>query len=128
MKTKDPWGKPTVCNIVGNDTVWKMFKYRVFSGPYFPHSDWIQRNKPYLSVFSLNAGKYGPEKTPYLDTFHAVLCLVPTKNLKKSHKMLISLSTANVQLQLKSIYKNNIQNIQNLVFSAAYCPFLAVLQ
>ena len=25
-----------------------------------------------LSVFSLNAGKYGPEKTPYLDTFHTV--------------------------------------------------------
>ena len=25
-------------------------------------------------VFSgLNAGKYGPEKTPYLDTFHAVI-------------------------------------------------------
>ena len=31
-----------------------------FSGPYFP-------------VFALNTGKYGPEKTPYLDTFHAVL-------------------------------------------------------
>ena len=28
----------------------------------FLHSDWI-----------MNAGKYGPEKTPYLDTFHAVL-------------------------------------------------------
>ena len=27
----------------------------------------------YLSVFSLNAGKYGPEKTSYLDTFYAVL-------------------------------------------------------
>ena len=26
----------------------------------------------YLSVFSPNVGKYGPEKTPYLDTFHAV--------------------------------------------------------
>ena len=26
----------------------------------------------YLSVFSSNAGKYGPGKTPYLDTFHAV--------------------------------------------------------
>ena len=26
----------------------------------------------YLSVFSSNTGKYGPEKTPYLDTFHAV--------------------------------------------------------
>ena len=24
-------------------------------------------------VFSPNAGKYGPEKTPYLDTFHTVL-------------------------------------------------------
>ena len=35
-----------------------MSKYRVFSGPYFP-------------VFSPNTGKYGPEKTPYLDTFHA---------------------------------------------------------
>ena len=30
----------------------------------FPHS---------LSVFSLNAGKYGPEKTLYLDTFHVVI-------------------------------------------------------
>ena len=27
----------------------------------------------YLSVFSPNAVKYGPEKTPYLDIFHAVL-------------------------------------------------------
>ena len=26
----------------------------------------------YLSVFSPNAGKYGPEKTLYLDTVHAV--------------------------------------------------------
>ena len=25
------------------------------------------------TVFSPNTGKYGPEKTPYLDTFHAVL-------------------------------------------------------
>ena len=31
-----------------------------FSGPYFP-------------LFSPNTGKYPPEKTPYLDTFHAVL-------------------------------------------------------
>ena len=26
----------------------------------------------YPSVFSLNEGKYGPEKTLYLDTFHTV--------------------------------------------------------
>ena len=40
-------------------TAWKVSKYRVICGPYFP-------------VFGLNAGKYGPEITPYLDTFHAV--------------------------------------------------------
>ena len=27
----------------------------------------------YLSVFRPNTGKYGPEITPYLDTFHAVI-------------------------------------------------------
>ena len=38
----------------------------------FPHSDRIRRDTSYLCIFSPNAGKYGPEKTPYLDTFHAV--------------------------------------------------------
>ena len=38
----------------------------------FPHSDWIRRDTSYLSVFSPNVEKYGPEKTPYLDIFHAV--------------------------------------------------------
>ena len=38
----------------------------------FPHSDWIRRDTSYLSVFSPNAVKYRPEKTPYSDTFHAV--------------------------------------------------------
>ena len=32
----------------------------------------------YLSVFNPNAEKYGPEKTPYLDTFHAVAMWVIT--------------------------------------------------
>ena len=41
------------------DTRLKVFKYGVFSGPYFP-------------LFELNTTKYGPEKTLYLDTFHAV--------------------------------------------------------
>ena len=26
---------------------------------------------PYFSLFTPNAGKYGPEKIPYLDTSHA---------------------------------------------------------
>ena len=41
------------------NTAWKVSKYEVFSGPYFP-------------VFGLDTGKYGLEKTLYLDTFHAV--------------------------------------------------------
>ena len=45
-------------------TAWKV--------PKSAHSDWIRRDTKYFSVFSPNAGKYGPEKTPYLDTFHAV--------------------------------------------------------
>ena len=40
-------------------TMWKVSKCGVFSGLYFP-------------VFSPNTGKYGPGKTPYLDTFHAM--------------------------------------------------------
>ena len=42
-----------------NNPVWKVSKYRVISGLYFP-------------VFRLNTGKYGQEITRYLETFHAV--------------------------------------------------------
>ena len=41
-------------------TAWKVFKYGVISGPFFP-------------ALGLNTGKYGPEITPYLDTFDAVI-------------------------------------------------------
>ena len=27
----------------------------------------------YLTVFGQNTGKYGPEKTPYMDTFHEMI-------------------------------------------------------
>ena len=47
----------------------------------FPHSDWIRRDTSYLSVFSPNVGKYEPEKTLYLDTFHTVI--VQYKNAKR---------------------------------------------
>ena len=47
---------------------YKVSKNGVFSGPYIP-------------VFSPNTGKYGPEKTPYLDIFRAVPlphhCFIP---------------------------------------------------
>ena len=44
----------------------------VFLVRIFPHSD-------YLSIFSPNAGIYGPGKTPYLDTFHTVFLMLSSK-------------------------------------------------
>ena len=48
--------------IKGLFTAWKVSKYGVISGPNFP-------------VFSPNTWKYGPEITPYLDIFHAVILI-----------------------------------------------------
>ena len=39
--------------------------------------DYIRKFAEYISVFSSNTGKYGTEKTPYLDTFHAVINFEP---------------------------------------------------
>ena len=52
-------------------TAWQVSKYGIFSGPYFP-------------VLNLNTGKYGAEKTLYLDTFDEVTlgCSI-IKNLDK---------------------------------------------
>ena len=51
-------------------TAWKVSKYGVFSGLYFP----------LFSVLSPNTGKYGLEKTPYFDTFHAVIIKLTEKS------------------------------------------------
>ena len=48
-----------IISYVNSDTVSKVSKYEVISGLYF-------------LVFSPNTGKFGPEITPYLDTFHTV--------------------------------------------------------
>ena len=50
---------------------WKVSKYGVISGPYFPAFR-LNTERYYLSVFKPNAGKCGPEITPYLDTFHTL--------------------------------------------------------
>ena len=44
-------------------TAWKLSNYGVFFGLYF-------------LVFGLSTEKYGPEKTPYLDTFHEVVSIL----------------------------------------------------
>ena len=53
-----PWLDPSMKYYEIN-TAWKASEYGVIPGPYFP-------------VFGLNTVKYGPEITPYLDTFHTV--------------------------------------------------------
>ena len=73
---------------MGAFTAWKVSKYgvSVFSRIRTEyglriHSEYGKIRTPYSlrirentdSVFTPNTGKYGPEKTPYLDTFHAVL-------------------------------------------------------
>ena len=49
-------------SFAATNTAWKVSVCRVFAVRIFPHSDWIRRDTPYLSVFSPNAGKYKPEK------------------------------------------------------------------
>ena len=62
LNNNDLYLKINFCTcILNNCTVWKVSKYGVFSGLYF-------------YVFSPNTEKYGPEKMPYLDTFHTVNC------------------------------------------------------
>ena len=55
-----------------------------------------------ISIFSPNTGKYGPEKTPYLDTFHAVTLTV---NLK-SEKAFLTLLTKQATLKAKFLRHN----------------------
>ena len=63
----------TRVRVYQSNTAWKVSKYGVVSGPYFP-------------VFGLDTGKYGPEVTPYLDTFHAVKGAVKSLYFKEETK------------------------------------------
>ena len=62
-------------------TEWKVSKYGVSSGPYFPLYG-LNAETYAVNLFSPNSGKYGPVKTPYLDTFHAVS--LQLRNVKKA--------------------------------------------
>ena len=59
LRTPFFYRTPLVAASESSNTAWKVSKYGLISGPYFP-------------VFGLNSGKYGPEETPYLGTFYAV--------------------------------------------------------
>ena len=62
-------------------TVWKVFVFGVFLVRVFPHSHWIRRDTPHLSVFSPNAGKYGSEKLRIRTFFTQCICVIITNIL-----------------------------------------------
>ena len=45
-----------------------------------------------MSVFSPNTGKYGPEKNPCLDTFHAVIYVEKSSKIEQDRKSMVSVS------------------------------------
>ena len=66
----------------------------------FRHLNWLWRDTKYFSVFSPNAGIYGPEKTPYLDTFHAVFEIEKRNHLISPNSTQPRLNTAKLQFLL----------------------------
>ena len=83
-----------------------MSKYGIFSGPYFP-------------VFELNTGKYGPEKTPYLDIFHAVtvtLQFVKSLRFGVTFQFLVLLNHEElaVILRIQNVFINSQHVLQNV--------------
>ena len=68
----------------------KVSKYRIFSGPYFP-------------AFGLTREKYEPEKTPHLETFHAVNIFWKKRNVKWKTKCIGTKFTCVVTNQLISL-------------------------
>ena len=52
-------------------------------------------------MLGTNTGKYGPEKTPYLDTFHTVNYIVKSKALR----LLVTLETAHTLRKKVSIFE-----------------------
>ena len=84
------------------NTARKMSKYGVFSGPYFPAF-----GLQYLSVFTPNAGKYGPEKNSVFGHFSRIVMSLST--ILPGAKFWIRCSDLNTILyfRIKLIYVNH---------------------
>ena len=70
----------------------KSVQIRSFFWSLFSHIRTGYGEIQYLSVFSPNAGKYGTEKTPYLDTFHAVFCVMLLNSMNIHVKITFNIS------------------------------------
>ena len=81
-----------------------MSNYGVFSGLYFP-------------VFWLNTGKYGPEKTPYLDTLHAVFIQICSHYTDWKSLVLMQCMMMTKKPSRKAIEKISEKSLQNVQVS-----------
>ena len=66
-----------------DDTAWKMSVFGVILVRIFPHSEWIQRDTPYLPVFRLNAGNTDQNNSEY---GHFLRSLKPKHPDKSSYR------------------------------------------
>ena len=71
---------------------WKVAKYGAFSGLYFP-------------AYSPNTIKDGPEKTPYLDTFHAVLSIQTFNVFTTLHSEVSGKSLKDARILTKQLHE-----------------------
>ena len=67
-----------IWKISDDNTAWEVNVFGVFLVCIFSYLDVIRRDTLYLSIFSLNAGKYGPEKTSNMNSFYEVLFQIRT--------------------------------------------------
>ena len=96
-------------------TAWKVPQYGVFSGLYFP-------------VFGLNTVKYGPEKTPYLDTFHSVIISKVLFINYQSSNYSIRFTCKHFEKSSKSLReKGSIFNSFTILYSIQITPALLAL-
>ena len=83
---------PDFLTNIETDTAWKVSVFGDFLVLIFPHSDWIRSISPYsvnteyISVFSPNAGKYGPEKLR-IRTLFTQFQIWANKRLKMNHHL-----------------------------------------
>ena len=90
-------------------TAWKVSKYGVISGPYFPVFG-LNTEIYEISVFNPNTGKYGPEINSYWDSFHAVV------GAKSKSALIIWCSGAAIERRSyeKCSYEKCSENIQQI--------------
>ena len=94
----------------------------------FLYSDWIRGDTPYLSVFSPNTGKQGPEITPYLDTFHALYgeyWSLDSLKIFKNHQMVNQRFQSNRTLTLQN-FGRPLPNL-NILTRVTYLTTFSIL-